>query len=81
MGYRSIFTETIFQFVLVTINLSYLLPSLKLSDICKLAAVTFKDNYVIMTSLVMSHRCILITPRANLMVSVTDEISCSISRS
>ena len=40
-----------------------------------MAAVTFQDNYVIMTSLVTSHRWIFITRRANLIVSVTDEIA------
>ena len=73
MGSPSIFTETIFQFVHVTINLSCL-SHRKLSDIRKMAAVTFQDNYVIMTSLVTSHRWIFITRRANLIVSVTDKI-------
>ena len=40
-----------------------------------MAAVTFKDNYVIMMSLVTSHRWIFITRRDNLIISVTDEIS------
>ena len=40
-----------------------------------MAAVTLKDNYVIMTSLMSSHRWIFIKRRANLIVSVTDEIS------
>ena len=40
-----------------------------------MAAVTLKDNYVIMTSLMSSHRWIFITRRANLIVSVPDEIS------
>ena len=38
-----------------------------------MGAVTFKDNYVIMTSLVMSHHWIFITRRANLILSITDE--------
>ena len=40
-----------------------------------MAAVTFKDTYVIMTSFVTSHHRIYITRQANLIVSVTDEIS------
>ena len=40
-----------------------------------MAAVTFKDNYVIMTSLVTSCRRIFIKRRANLIVAVTDGIS------
>ena len=36
-----------------------------------MVAVTFKDNYVIMTSLVRSCRRIFITRRANLIVLVT----------
>ena len=40
-----------------------------------MAAVTFKDNYLKMTSLVTSHRWAFITRQANLIVSVTDEIS------
>ena len=40
-----------------------------------MAAVTFKDNYVIMTSLVTACRSIAAGPRANLIDSVTDEIS------
>ena len=71
MACRSIFTVTAFQFVHVTKNLSCLLSTLA-SDICKIAAVTFKDNYVIMTSLVTSCRS---TRRVNLIVSVTDGIS------
>ena len=40
-----------------------------------MADVTFKDNYVIMTSLVTSCHWIFIRRRANLIVLVTDEIS------
>ena len=40
-----------------------------------MAAVTFKDNYFIMTSFVTSCRWIFITQQANLIVSVTDGIS------
>ena len=40
-----------------------------------MVAVTFKDYNVIMKSLVTSHRWLSITRQANLIVSVTDEIS------
>ena len=40
-----------------------------------MAAGTFKDNYVLMMSLVTSRRWISITRRVNLIVSVTYEIS------
>ena len=74
MGCRSIFTEAIFQFVHVAINLSCLLPSFSFLIFLN-AAVTFKDDYSIMTSLVPSHRWIFIKLRAFFIVSVTDEIS------
>ena len=40
-----------------------------------MVAVTFKDNHVITTSMVTSGRWIFIRRRANIIVSVTDEIS------
>ena len=70
MGSRSIFTETIFQCVHVTIKFKLCVVNVSFLTFVKWRLSRSK----IITSLVTSHRWIFITRRANLIVSVTDKI-------